>query len=72
LGGFGSKGRIFCHWASVSKRPYRAIGPPLALLPKVISHFWKAKHHSFNALYPVLKQVLVTRDCWRPDMGRLA
>ena len=24
----GSKGRIFSHWASVSNRPYRAIGPP--------------------------------------------
>jgi hypothetical protein len=27
-GRLGSKGRIFSHWASVSKRPYRAIGPP--------------------------------------------
>jgi hypothetical protein len=27
-GRFGSKGRIFSHWASVSNRPYRAIGPP--------------------------------------------
>ena len=24
----GSNGRIFSHWASVSNRPYRAIGPP--------------------------------------------
>jgi hypothetical protein len=24
----GSNGRIFSHWASVSSRPYRAIGPP--------------------------------------------
>jgi hypothetical protein len=27
-GRWGSKGRIFSHWASVSSRPYRAIGPP--------------------------------------------
>jgi hypothetical protein len=31
-GRWGSKGRIFSHWASVSNRPYRAIGPLLALL----------------------------------------
>jgi hypothetical protein len=27
-GRLGSKGRIFSHWASISNRPYRAIGPP--------------------------------------------
>ena len=27
-GRWGSKGRIFSHWASVNNRPYRAIGPP--------------------------------------------
>jgi hypothetical protein len=27
-GRWGSKGRIFSHWASVSNRPYRAIDPP--------------------------------------------
>ena len=27
-GRLGSKGQIFSHWASVSNRPYRAIGPP--------------------------------------------
>jgi hypothetical protein len=27
-GRLGSKGRTFSHWASVSNRPYRAIGPP--------------------------------------------
>src|SRR5208283_1209347 len=52
---FGSKGRIFSHWASVNSRPYRAIGPPLALLFVVIAHFRQAKHHSLNRLYPVLK-----------------
>jgi hypothetical protein len=55
FGRFGSKGRIFSHWASVSRRPYRAIGPPEALLPAVISHFQRSKHHSFSTLYPVLK-----------------
>ena len=30
--GRGSKGRIFSHWASVNRRPYRAISPPSALL----------------------------------------
>ncbi len=52
---FGSKGRIFSHWASVISRPYRAIGPPLALLLAVIAHFRQGKHHSLNRLYPVLK-----------------
>jgi hypothetical protein len=59
LGRLGSKGRIFSHWASVSCRPYRAIGPPLALLPAVISYFRQLKNHQFNPLYPVLKQLLV-------------
>ncbi len=57
-GRFGSKGRIFSHWASVSSRPYRAIGPPLALLPEFISRFRQTNHHPFSALYPVLKQAL--------------
>jgi hypothetical protein len=57
-GRFGSQGRIFSHWASVSSRPYRAIGPPLALLPEFISCFHQTNHHSFITLYPVLKQVL--------------
>src|SRR5215469_3624236 len=51
----GSKGRIFSHWASVSSRPYRAIGPPLALLSAFIAQFWRSKHHGFKQLYPVLK-----------------
>jgi len=59
-GRFGSQGRIFSHWASVSSRPYRAIGPPLALLPEFISRFRQTNHHSFSALYPVLKQALET------------
>jgi hypothetical protein len=59
-GRFGSKGRIFSHWASVSSRPYRAIVPPLALLPNVIPHFPQSNHHPFSPLYPVLKQLLTT------------
>ena len=54
-GRLGSQGRIFSHWASVSSRPYRAIDPPLALLPSFIAHFNQTKHQSFSALYPVLK-----------------
>jgi hypothetical protein len=52
---FGSKGRIFSHWASVKSRPYRAIGPPRALLSAVISYSRQSKHHCLNRLYPVLK-----------------
>jgi hypothetical protein len=65
-GRFGSKGRIFSHWASVDSRPYRAIGPPSALLPEFISHSSQINYHPFSALYPVLKQLLgayVTSTC---------
>src|SRR5499425_1142211 len=55
FGRFGSKGPIFSHWASVSRRPYRAIRPPQALLPKVIAHFHPTNYHSFSPLYRVLK-----------------
>ena len=51
----GNRGRIFSHWASVSSRPYRAIGPPVALLFRVIAHFQQDKHHYFSRLSPVLK-----------------
>ena len=54
-GRLGSKGRIFSHWASVNRRPYRAINPPLALLSSFIAHFAREKHHQFSVLYPVLK-----------------
>src|SRR6516165_7670416 len=60
FGRFGSKGRIFSHWASVSSRPYRAIGPPQALLPNVIAHFRPTNYHSFSPLCRVLKQALET------------
>src|SRR5215467_6732316 len=39
----GNRGRICSHWASVSNRPYRAIGPPVALLLRVIAHFQQGK-----------------------------
>jgi len=52
---FGSKGRIFSHCASVNSRPYRAIGPPSALLLGVITHFRQSNYHCFSGLYPVLK-----------------
>ena len=58
--GRGSKGRIFSHWASVNRRPYRAIGPPSALLTLFISHFRQPNYLRIQALYPVLKQLLVT------------
>src|SRR6266568_5794172 len=60
--GRGSKGRIFSHWASVNRRPYRAIGPPAALLTLFISHFRQPNYLRIQALHPVLKQLLVTFD----------
>src|SRR6266404_4872774 len=56
--GRGSKGRIFSHWASVNSRPYRAIGPPSALLTSFISHFRQPNYLRIQALHPVLKQLL--------------
>jgi hypothetical protein len=52
---FGSKGRIFSHWASVNSRPYRAIGPPSALLTLLITHIERNNHCKITTLYPVLK-----------------
>ena len=51
LGGLGSKGAIFCHCASVSNRPDRAIGPPSALLTLLISHLRQLIHFLFRPLY---------------------
>jgi len=58
FGDFGSKGRIFSHWASVNRRPYRAIDPPSALLPSVITHPDRINYCKIRSLYPVLKQLL--------------
>ena len=57
--GRGSKGRIFSHWASVNKRPYRAISPPSALLTLFISLFRQPNYLKIQTLHPVLKQLLV-------------
>jgi hypothetical protein len=57
-GRWGSKGRIFSHWASVSNRPYRAIGPPSG----ADSFFSPLPHENnyskFNPLSRVLKCLL--------------
>src|SRR5882672_1352622 len=55
LRGFGGKGAIFSHWASVNRQPYRAMRPPSALLPQLISHFQQSNYHWFRSLYLVLK-----------------
>jgi hypothetical protein len=58
LGGFGSKGAIFFHCASVSNGPDRAIRPPSALLSLLISHFTKLNHSLFRGLSTVMQQLL--------------
>jgi len=62
LGGFGSKGAIFFHCASVSNGPHRAIGPPSALLTSLISYFQKLNHPHFNGLSTVVQQLLRNLD----------
>jgi hypothetical protein len=59
LGGWGSKGAIFFHCASVSNGPDRAIGPPSALLTLLIPHFPALNHNHFRALSQVVQQLLV-------------
>jgi len=54
-GGLGSKGRIFSHWASVSNRPYRAIGPPSGAVDVRDPPPWGNNYLNFNPLYRVLK-----------------
>jgi hypothetical protein len=63
LGALGSKGAISFHCASVSNGPDRAIGPPLALLTLLISHFPKLNHSHFNALSQVVQQLLGADMC---------
>src|SRR6266850_2727377 len=63
--GRGSKGRTFSHWASVNRRPYRAIGPPAALLTLFISHFRQPNYLRIQGLHPVLKQLLLN-EALRP------
>jgi hypothetical protein len=62
LRGWGSKGAIFFHCASVSNGPDRAIGPPLALLTLLMHDFGKSNHHHFRHLYQVMQQLLVFTD----------
>jgi len=69
--GRGSKGRIFSHWASVNRRPYRAIGPPSALLSSFISHFRQLNYLRIQALHPVLKQPLNSSLCFPVRQGGL-
>jgi len=59
-GGLGSKGAIFCHCASVSNGPDRAIGPPWALLTFLMPHLRKLKHRHFRTLYWVVQQLLAS------------
>ncbi|SRR5579875_985044 len=61
LGGWGSKGAIFFHCASVSNGPDRAIGPSSALLTLLMHRFGKHNHHLFSALYRVVQQLLARR-----------
>src|SRR5712692_3600691 len=51
LRGFGSKGAIFFHCASLSNGPDRAIGPPSALLSLFISHLRKLNYRLFRGPY---------------------
>jgi hypothetical protein len=51
LRGFGSKGAIFFHCASLSNGPDRAIGPPSALLTLLISHLRNLNYLLFRGLY---------------------
>src|SRR6266481_2103491 len=43
-----------------NRRPYRAIGPPSALLTLFISHFRQPNYLKIQALHPVLKQLVET------------
>ena len=54
-GRWGSKGRIFSHWASVSNRPYRAIGPPSGADSFCDPPPQKNNYSIFNPLSRVLK-----------------
>jgi hypothetical protein len=58
-GRLGSKGRISSHWASVSNRPYRAIGPPSGALRFRDPPPWENNYRKLSPLYRVLKWLLV-------------
>jgi hypothetical protein len=57
-GRLGSKGRIFSHWASVSNRPYRAIGPPSGAVDVRDRPPRENNYSKFGPLYRVLQRVL--------------
>ena len=59
-GRWGSKGRIFSHWASVNNRPYRAIGPPSGAVLFRDPPPQENIYRKFNPLYRVLKWLLVS------------
>jgi len=54
-GRFGSKGWILAHWASVSNRPYRAIGPPSGALHLHDPPPTQINYCKISPLYRVLK-----------------
>jgi hypothetical protein len=54
-GRWGSKGRIFSHWLSVSNRPYRAIGPPSGAVLFRDSPPRENNYRKLSSLYRVLK-----------------
>jgi hypothetical protein len=54
-GRWGSKGRIFSHWASVSNRPYRAIRPPSGAATFGDPPPRENNYLKFSPLYRVLK-----------------
>jgi hypothetical protein len=55
---WGSRGRIFSHWASVSNRLYRAIGPPSGADDARDPPPWENNYLKFTPLYRVLKWLL--------------
>jgi hypothetical protein len=58
-GRWGSKGRIFSHWASVSNRPYRAIRPPSGADSFGYPPLREIIYPKFNPLSRVLKCLLI-------------
>jgi len=58
-GRWGSKGRIFPHWASFNNRLYRAIGPPSGAVDDRDPPPPQSNYSKFNPLYRVLQCVLV-------------
>ncbi len=54
-GHWGSKGRIFSHWASVNNRPYRTIGPPSRADSIRYPPPHEKNYSKFNPLSRVLK-----------------